>query len=226
MRDSTDDAALITMMNRDVPTARDIGSRRTTTSAGTTRNPPPTPRKPVRKPTTTPHTTILTAAPVTTPWRVATAVPAPPCSGGSSALSPRHSIAAAASNVRQANAISSTGWSTFRLTSVPRYAAGTPTAPNAMPVRHSMPPFPDADEGADERGDADDEDPARRGVVRVLAQHVDQRGHGEHATPAAEAADDDPDHDPEHRGDEGRGGHSGALLPAGTHPSQPSGRPH
>ena len=93
---------------------------------------------------------------MTTPWRVATAVPAPPCSGGSSALSPRHSIAAAASNVRQANAISSTGWSTFRLTSVPRYAAGTPTAPNAMPVRHSM-ARSDADEAADHRGDADDQ---------------------------------------------------------------------
>ena len=177
----------------------------------------------MRKPTTTPHTTILTAAPVTTPWRVATAVPAPPCSGGSSALSPRHSIAAAASNVRQANAISSTGWSTFRLTSVP----STPRAPDGAERDARAPldaPFPDADEGADERGDADDEHPARGGVVRVLAQRVDQRGHGEHATPAAEAADDDPDHDPERRGDEGRGGHSGALLPARTHPSQPSGR--
>ena len=44
-----------------VAIAAGIDSPSTMTSAGTTRNPPPTPRKPVRTPTTAPDTTIRTA---------------------------------------------------------------------------------------------------------------------------------------------------------------------
>jgi hypothetical protein len=47
------------MISSEVPTAGAIGIRSTITSAGTTRHPPPTPRKPVRNPTAVPQTTTF-----------------------------------------------------------------------------------------------------------------------------------------------------------------------
>ena len=49
-REASEEPAFNTMISSEVPIASVIGTRSTTTSAGTTRNPPPTPRNPVRSP--------------------------------------------------------------------------------------------------------------------------------------------------------------------------------
>ena len=210
VRDSTDDAALITMMNRDVPTARDIGMPQDDHQRGHDEEPAADAEEAGEEAGDHAADDDLDGRAVTVAWRVATAVPAPPSGSGrvvrTLVAAPQHR---GGGEQREAGE----GDQQHRLVdmAVDQGAeVGGGDADGAE--RDAGPPldtaFPDADEGADERGDADDEHPARGGVVRVLAQHVDQRGHGEHATPAAEAADDGADHDPERRGDEGRGGHS------------------
>ena len=71
------------MISSDVPIASVIGFRNMITKAGTTRNPPPTPRKPVRKPTAAPPRATLAAVATRDPaWvprlRTATLTLAPP----------------------------------------------------------------------------------------------------------------------------------------------------
>ena len=52
-RATSDVALFMAMTNREVPTATGIGKSSASTSAGTTRNPPPTPKNPVINPTAT-----------------------------------------------------------------------------------------------------------------------------------------------------------------------------
>jgi hypothetical protein len=61
MRETIDETEFSAMISSDVPIASVIGFRNMITKAGTTRNPPPTPRKPVRKPTAAPPRATLAA---------------------------------------------------------------------------------------------------------------------------------------------------------------------
>ena len=185
--------------------------RRAMTSAGTTRNPPPTPRNPVRNPTATPHTTTQASDPSTrrtsVSVRVATVVAAPPAPTGTGA-SPQSagapcrlsSSSAAGRRERQhgereqqdrlRDPVAEQGAQVGRRDPDHAEAGGRAQVDAAAP---------DAREGAHHGGHPHDDHAARRGVPGALAEEVDERRDGQDATAAAEAADDRPDDETEDR---------------------------
>jgi len=101
------------MMTNEVPIVTSIGRPRTNVSAGTMRNPPPTPSSPVRNPTTAPVASALGR-------QLRQLTPPPGRAQGPPADRVGRNILTPAMTMITANAPSSTRWSSIRFTIVPR----------------------------------------------------------------------------------------------------------
>src|SRR5690606_33150565 len=135
-------AALPRTTASDVPTASGIVRCRASVRAGTTTNPPPTPKSPVRKPTRVPATSTAAARRAATCRSVRRVAVAP-----IAAASPRRvhdgqavSIRWAATSTSTEKPTSSVSPSSRPLSSAPAHDPGTPTATNTAATPHRTRP--------------------------------------------------------------------------------------
>jgi hypothetical protein len=209
-------ALVLVITTSDVPTAYSIGMARASSRAGTTRKPPPTPRKPVKSPTAVAVTTTLSAwghwhtnrgpklmmgssgrlGPVTS-----TPGPADPASLAD--LPGRHRDADHEHERRESR-------QEHRLRNARRCAGPDDGATDrhhaeghSAAEHHASGPV--GRDCADQRGHADHDQRTGRRLGGALAEQVDQDGDRQDRAAAAQGAQAEPDQHASHAGDHEKG---------------------